>query len=270
MGVSVLDEHFALSGEAITEFRELGHTIVRGLVPPEPLAPFAEAIERAAATVGPHLPPLADRDAYGKAFIQLANLWQQDSNVRSFTFSPRFAEVAAALLGVPSVRLYHDQALIKEPRGGPTPWHQDHSYWPLDNDDVITMWMPLIDIPDEVGSLVFASRSFAEGPLSSHLISDDSDAALRKLIDERGLRLRTYGSMRAGDATFHRGWTLHSAPANPTDRYRPVMTIIWFADGSRVTDITPNTWLDHQLWLDAIAPGSLAAGPLNPVLWPAD
>ena len=66
-------------------------------------------------------------------------------------FGGRFAGVAAALLGVDGVRLYHDQALFKEPGGGPTPWHQDQVYWPLATDRTITMWMPLVDLPDASG-----------------------------------------------------------------------------------------------------------------------
>ena len=62
-------------------------------------------------------------------------------------FAPRFAEVAARLLGVEGVRLYHDQGLFKEPGGGPTPWHQDGYYWPLDTERTITLWMPLVDVP---------------------------------------------------------------------------------------------------------------------------
>src|SRR5207249_11996994 len=55
--------------------------------------------------------------------------------------------------------LYHDQALFKEAGGGRTPWHQDMYYWPLDTDRTITMWMPLVDVPAEVGSMLFASGS---------------------------------------------------------------------------------------------------------------
>ena len=61
-------------------------------------------------------------------------------------------EAAAHLLGVDGVRLSHDQALFKEPGGGRTPWHQDQCYWPLDTDKTITMWMPLVDVPGEVGT----------------------------------------------------------------------------------------------------------------------
>ena len=42
--------------------------------------------------------------------------------------------------------------------------------------------------------------------------------------------------MAAGDATFHNGWTLHRAPANPTDQMRCVMTVIFMPDGARVVE----------------------------------
>ena len=34
-------------------------------------------------------------------------------------------------MGVEGVRLYHHQALFKEPGGGYTPWHAGQFYWPL-------------------------------------------------------------------------------------------------------------------------------------------
>ena len=145
---------------------------------------------------------------------------------------PPLARVAAELLGVGGVRLYHDQALFKEPGGGPTPWHQDQIYWPFDSDRTITMWMPLVDIPDQVGSMTFASGSQSLGDLGAYDISDASDEAAAETVAARGLTLFTYGALDAGDATFHRGWTLHRAGPNPTTQMREVMTIIWFADGA--------------------------------------
>lgn len=44
---------------------------------------------------------------------------------------------------VEGVRLYADQALYKEPRGGYTPWHCDAFYWPLASDKAVTAWIPL-------------------------------------------------------------------------------------------------------------------------------
>ena len=41
------------------------------------------------------------------------------------------------------VRLYHDQALNKDPGGGYTPWHCDGYYWPVQSDKIVTAWVPL-------------------------------------------------------------------------------------------------------------------------------
>ena len=69
-------------------------------------------------------------------------------------------------MGVENVRIYHDQALFKEPGGGPTPWHQDQYYWPIDNNNTITMWMPLVDIDVDMGMLTFCfGRSFDKGSI---------------------------------------------------------------------------------------------------------
>lgn len=94
--------------------------------------------------------PLEERDTYGKAFIQIGNVWEKDESVRQFVLARRFAKIAADLMGVEGVRIYHDQALFKEPGGGHTPWHQDQIYWPLDTEHTITMWMPLVPIAKHV------------------------------------------------------------------------------------------------------------------------
>lgn len=46
-------------------------------------------------------------------------------------------------LQVKGVRVYHDQALNKEPHGGYTPWHCDGFYWPVQSDKIVTAWIPL-------------------------------------------------------------------------------------------------------------------------------
>lgn len=264
-----LSHPFVVSQAAIDDVVLKGHTVLRQLATPDEVAAYRPAIEAAALDHAWDTRPLADRDTYGKAFLQSMNLWRVDERVRRFVFSPRFAKAAADLLGVTSVRLYHDQALFKEPGGGHTPWHQDQHYWPLDTDRTITMWMPLVDVPAEVGTMTFASGSHRLGSLGHHGISDESDAAFTAMLAARGLPLETHGALGAGDATFHCGWTLHGAPPNPTDAMRPVMTIIYVADGTRVSAPQSDAQkLDLKVWLPGLRPGDLVDSPINPVLWP--
>ena len=107
----------------IRSFREEGHTLVRNLLSPREAAAYREVIVAAADKYNTERRKLEDRDTYGKAFLQIMNLWRVDEDVKKFVMAKRFARVAAELLGVKNVRIYHDQALFKEPGGGPTPWH---------------------------------------------------------------------------------------------------------------------------------------------------
>jgi ectoine hydroxylase-related dioxygenase (phytanoyl-CoA dioxygenase family) len=210
---------------------------------------------------------LKDRETYYKAFVQITNLWQRDAVVKKFVLAPRFAKVAAALLGADGVRLYHDQALFKEPGGGHTPWHQDQYYWPLDTEKTITMWMPLVEAPIEMGPVVFATGSHRHGALGTLAISDDSEEYFRRIAAERGFSL-AINELYAGDATFHYGWTLHKAPGNTTNRMREAMTIIYYADGARIIEPqNKNQQADLAAWLPGQKPGEAAASSLNPLLY---
>ncbi len=251
------------------EYRARGHILLRGVCAPDEAERHRRNITAAVQRLNPVTKPMSERDTYGKAFIQTMNLWVDDPAVRAFTFARRFAGIAAALMGVPAVRLYHDQALYKEPGGGITPWHQDQYYWPLDTSNTITMWMPLMDITPDMGVMGFASGSHREGYLEALEISDDSEAHFQKFVRDRGYTITPGQAMRAGDATFHSGWTLHNATPNTTGRMREVMTIIYFADGARI--VAPDSkWRENDLktWLPGCAPGDLAASPINPVLYP--
>ena len=196
------------------------------------------------------------------------NLWSKDEGVRRFVLARRFAAIVANLLGVEGVHVYHDQALLIESGGGITPWHQDQHYWPLDTDNTITMWMPLVDVSPAMGTMRFASGSHWDGYLGDMPISDDSEQKFEASIRGRGFSIVAGVAMNAGDATFHYGWTLHGAPANRTDRMREVMTVIWYADGARVTEPdNTNRQRDLERWPPSLRPGDLAASELNPLVF---
>ncbi|MEW6126470.1 MAG: phytanoyl-CoA dioxygenase family protein [Acidobacteriota bacterium] len=263
-----LSSDYSITGAMRESFARDGHIYLPGIATTEEINAYRPVITAAAQRYNTETRQLEDRDTYGKAFLQIMNLWTKDEGVKRFAFAKRFAKIAAELMNVSGVRMYHDQALYKEPGGGATPYHQDQFYWPLDTPHTITMWMPLVDITSEIGSMTFVSGSHRLGYLDKLPISDESQSEFQKLISGRGLSTHTYGAMRAGDATFHAGWTLHSAPANPTNRMREVMTIIYMAADARVVAPDhPNREADLATWMPGIKPGEIAASPLNPILW---
>lgn len=262
-----LNESIRISEKTIADFRRNGHTLIRSVLTDEEVGVYSEIIRKSAYQHNTEKRKLEERDTYGKAFLQVMNLWEVDKNVRTFTLAKRFARIAADLLGVENVRLYHDQALYKEPGGGFTPWHQDQYYWPLDTNNIVTMWMPLVDITTESGMLTFASESHTYGIIENLAISDDSEHRLERFIQESGFKISRPTTMNAGDVCFHYGWTLHSACANTSDITREVMTIIYFAEGARVIEpLNSHQEHDRQRWLNGARPGNLAVSKLNPLI----
>lgn len=258
---------YELTAEQRSRFAADGHILLPGVAAAEELSVFRPAIRDAALRYNTETRSLDERDTYGKAFLQITNLWRHDEAVKRFVFAKRFAQIAADLLGVEKVRLYHDQALFKEPGGGHTPWHQDQYYWPLDTDRTVTMWMPLIDIDDAMGMLTFASGSHKKGPVGSVGISNESEQKFDAYIAENGFPVAKADVMQAGDATFHMGWTIHSAGENRSTAMREVMTVICFADGARVTaPQNPHQAADNAAWMGDRSPGEIADGVSNPVL----
>jgi ectoine hydroxylase-related dioxygenase (phytanoyl-CoA dioxygenase family) len=263
-----LSTDFELPAASVEEFRSSGHALVRGLATPDEVAAYRPALVAAGERGRYDRRPLEERDTYGKAFVQMFNLWTHDERAREFVFARRFARVAAQLMGVPAVRLYHDQALFKEPGGGPTPWHQDQFYWPLDTEHTITLWMPLVPVSEAMGPMVFASGSQRLGNLGDFPIGDASQEVFDQVVAREQLARTSYGAFAPGDASFHAGWTLHSAPGNPTPHMREVMTVIYYADGTRVGPLDHKSRrFDRNVWLPGCEPGELAASKLNPVLY---
>ena len=248
------------------QFQRQGHILLRGVASVEEVAAYRGIILAARDRFGAERTPLETRDTYGRAFLKGMNLWAKDEGVRRFVLAFRFARLAADLLDVRGVRIYHDQALLKEPGGGITPWHQDQHYWPLDTNATVTMWMPLVDVTPEMGAMRFASGSHRDGYLGDMPIGDESERLFKRYIQTRGYKIAPGAAMKAGDATFHYGWTLHGAPANDTLRTREVMTVIWYADGARVTQPDNfNRKRDLERWMPGLKPGDLAASGLNPL-----
>jgi ectoine hydroxylase-related dioxygenase (phytanoyl-CoA dioxygenase family) len=265
---SSLSGEYPLTREQITMFQQDGFLLLRAVASTDEVAEFRPLIQSAVREKFSEKDDSGTSRTYGKYFGQVTNIWRRDEVLKPFVFARRFAGIAAALMGVPGVRLYHDQALFK-PAGGPgTPWHQDHFYWPLDTMHSITMWMPLVDAPRESGTMSFAAGSHRKGSLLDISISDESHEQFEKLIARESLPVVDH-ALLAGDATFHSGWTVHSAHANNTPRTREVMTVIYFADGTRLMEPDSSyRRADLEAFHPGQKPGELAASPLNPLLFP--
>jgi ectoine hydroxylase-related dioxygenase (phytanoyl-CoA dioxygenase family) len=257
-----------LDSATVDSFRRNGHAIVRGLASRGEVDGFRPVIEDVVREVSKRADRQGRIDDYSKLFTQVTNIWRVSEAARRIVFTRPFAQAAARLLGTPSVRLYHDQALFKPAGAARTPWHQDRYYWPLDTDLTVTMWLPLVDVNEEMGPMIFASGSHRSDEFGDVSISEATDQRLASMIAEKKWRVHTE-PVRAGDATFHMGGTLHSAGANRSDRTREVLTVIYYAAGTRAaTPANDNQRVDLEVFVPGVNPGEEAKSELNPVLYP--
>jgi ectoine hydroxylase-related dioxygenase (phytanoyl-CoA dioxygenase family) len=167
------------------------------------------------------------KGVYEQIFKQKVNLWQRHPDVARFVTSKKLGNLAAQLEGVP-MRLWHDQALFKEPstNNNKTPWHQDAPYWP--HQDLwrqTTIWIALRDATIVNGCMAFVGGTHKLGPVPAIDFSDPKDifdyAPHIKPVKPKVIELK------AGSATFHNGLTFHYAGPNKSDGVRKAFAIIY-------------------------------------------
>jgi ectoine hydroxylase-related dioxygenase (phytanoyl-CoA dioxygenase family) len=263
-----IDSPYPLSPRAIQRFREDGHVKLKNVLSPEAIAWYEAAVTRVAMEHNPNRDkPLEQRDTYGKAFIQVSNIWTIDPVVKAFSFSKRLARLAAELLGCPGVRMWHDQALYKEAGGGFTPWHVDQQYWPMSSGLSVTAWIPLQATPMEMGPLCFGRGSHLKNIGRDLEISDESERLIRQAVKQQGV-LQDYEPFDLGEVSFHYGWTLHRAGPNTTGRMRKVHTIIYMDQDMRLAEPkNENQRCDWRKWTPSTQVGEVMDDALNPVLY---
>jgi hypothetical protein len=269
MSAPELTEAYRLQRHLIDQFRRDGFIHLRGVLTPTTLKRYADEITAKVLDLNTMHLPLAERSTYHKAFLQVTNIWRETDIAKDLVFSRRLARIATELLGTKGVRLYHDQALYKEPGGGITPWHADQYYWPLGSPATVTAWIPLQDTPIEMGPLSFASGSHRFPLFRDLSISDDSERLIQQAMDREQFPY-VERPFALGDVSFHYGYTFHRAPPNQSEESRRVMTIIYMDRDITVTEPTNDEQRgDLEAWLPGTRIGATPDGPLNPVLFEA-
>jgi ectoine hydroxylase-related dioxygenase (phytanoyl-CoA dioxygenase family) len=258
---------FALTAEQIRSYRENGFLKLKNVLSPETIRAYAPEITRKVHELNTLHLPMEQRTTYQKAFLQVMNLWTKSDVVKEFVYSRRLARIAAELMGTRGVRMYHDQALYKEGRGGFTPWHADQYYWPLASEHAVTVWIPLQATPLELGPLAFAPKSHRHDLGRDLQISDQSESKIEKKLLAANLG-QVEEPFDLGEVSFHSGWTFHRAGRNLTNRPREVMTIIYMDSDMRLAaPRNENQQNDWDTWCPGAKIGETIETSINPVLW---
>ena len=256
-----------LDHDLVERFEADGFVVVPGLLGSDELARYQQVVRVAVATRKVHdRRTLAERSVYERSFVQCQNLWEDFAAVRPLTFHPRLAQAAAELLGAPSVRVFHDQALFKEPGGRETDPHQDLPYWPIAEPDAVTAWVPFEGSTREGGCMGYVPGSHRLGIRKFINIFRDGADEIREQAQELMAVEPVYVEVPRGGVAFHHGLTAHLARPNRSDVTREVHTVIYFRDGCTRGTARPHPAVDRA----GIAVGAAIASDVTPIAWPRD
>ena len=262
-----LDAPFPLHDSQIDQFRRDGFIRLKDVLSPRTLADYGREITRLTLELCTETRPLDERSTYDKAFLQVMNLWERSPRVGRFVTGGRLGRLAAELLQVDGVRLYHDQSLYKEPGGGITPAHADQYYWPLATDRTVTAWIPLQPVPEAMGPLGFYAGSQSVQFGRDLGISDESEASISAHLARHGFRFVS-GAFDLGEVSFHLGWTFHKAGANTSREPRSVMTVIYMDAAMRLASaLNPVQANDRDQWCPGAREGEPIDTRKNPIVW---
>jgi hypothetical protein len=262
-----MNESYLLSESNISFYKKNGFIKLKQVFNKEEIDYLNVVITDEVNALNTQVLSMEKRDTYGKAFLQIMNIWKNSEAVKEIVFGKKLAKIATELMEVDGVRLYHDQALYKEPSGGHTPWHADQYYWPLTTDKTITAWIPLQNTPLEWGPLEYSAGSDQLIDGRDKAISDESQQFLENALKEKGFT-HVVEPFDIGEVSFHKGWLYHRAGPNKTNQMRKVMTIIYMDKDMKLkAPENKNQQKDWDTWCPGAIIGETVDTPLNPILY---
>jgi hypothetical protein len=226
-----------LSAEQLRRYKTDGFLYQPNFLSPEEVAELKTAVLRAVESMGKRKvagggAAMEEGDSYyDKVFTQRLNLWRIDEVIKSYMLRPELGRMLCQLEGIGGIRVWHDQALIKEPYGNPTAWHLDNPYWSFYSRNSLSVWIALEDATLQNGCMYFVPRSQELATFDNVGITP-SIGGLFKVYPEMAKIDPVAVPMKAGDCSFHNGLTAHGAGANMTRGRRIAMTCAYMPQGS--------------------------------------
>lgn len=253
----------------IESYRANGYLAIEGFLDEDELDDWRVQVEEAvrdrleSASQGLHNQFEPD-SYYSRVFVQCIKLADTHEGVRRIIFDERIGHLAGTLAGVDGIRVWHDQALIKQPYGNPTAWHLDNPYWSFDSPDAISIWVALDDATLENGCLSYLPGTHLFKGRRNADISSNLGALFEMNPDWREIEPVAV-PCKAGSAVLHNGLIAHGAGANMTNKPRRAMTCAFMPDGAVFNgqrNVLPEDYFNSLKVGDP-----LNSDIINPLIW---
>ena len=131
-----------------------------------------------------------------------------------------------SLIG-PNILLYSTSFVIKEPHSKThVSWHQDLTYWGFNDDKQVAAWVALSDATEENGCMHMIPGSHKNGKIP-HRTTVDKHNLLHhgQTIENVSESDSVSVPLKAGEASLHHGWTMHTSYPNESSNRRIGLTI---------------------------------------------
>lgn len=199
--------------------------------------------------------------------------WRHDAEMLAFATDSALPAAIASLLETPTLHLYEDSVLAKEPGTlEPTVFHQDHPYFSVDGEQVCTTWIPLDVVTRDTGGMgyvrgshlderdwrpnLFVTRDAIPGAAGEDVPDFHTDPGDADIV---------WIDAEPGDVIVHHARTLHGAgPNRSTTLRRRAISIRYCGAGVtfRRRALTPKPHHEPMKDGDPLGP------PAFPRAWP--
>lgn len=248
--------------QEIADYSRDGFLTVDEFLTPSELAHWRDVVDAAVAD---------DRAQRGtlraEVFTQRMQLRQTSADVQTLVTDPQLGRLAAELEGVDAVRIYLDQALVKEQYGSPTQYHLDLPWWPFDSPHACTIWVALDDSTLENGCLYFVPGSHRLGLTAAGDLGPNLGALFS--AHPEAASAPTPSPLPAGGCSIHNARTVHGAGANMTPGRRRAMTVAFMPDGVRFDGTCDLRGLGKDYLAELTVGDRLENDELNPIVYAA-
>jgi hypothetical protein len=250
-----------------------GYLLLRSALPAVEIREAADAVERILADGGwidekgnaqhdPASTPYQERDpayraaAQAPAFNRIPYLDQLHSLIQGLLDYDVFSLPSKVLRATPPAAWITESGRYV---------HQDFSYWGVN--DMLTTWMPLMDVPRELGGLALLPGSQIGPPRPLRVLTDD----------EPGWATTDY---RLGDVVIFHCLTAHAALPNKTDGLRrsadfrwqrtdePVRREFILGQGDRTNELFARRFHNEAWWRPVPAEVRLIEGMWDQIIRP--
>lgn len=217
-------KNILITTEQINFYKENGYLIISDFISPfkiDQLDASYTSLRKKLANQS----SLLEQD-YENEISQVRDIWKYDNYFEKLILEEEIANAAPLFFEEGSCRLLHDH-IINKPIGnnGVIPWHQDYTYWPTDNPNGLSLWLPFSELDKDAGVLEVIPKSHLLGEKRPIDFMNDS-----KCFASDDVKFMT---VKKGDLVVLDALTWHRTSNNTSTETRIAYISLWIPSNSK-------------------------------------